>query len=194
MQPRPAVAVQSCCMSKFVKRILACSLSMLLIGVIASAQQPPRDLEVLDQAYLAKDDGSGTAGEKAETFKPTDVPIHCIVMLDTEQPQQVKINFIAVRVAGVRPNTNVVSAAYTTKQGQTRVSFTGRPEGKWMPGAYRVDVFIDGKMIQSLNMNVEGQTASPSAKYLVPASGRQLPKKTCKHIKNPYRFGPGSQY
>lgn len=118
----------------------------------------------VEEAYLAKDDGNGKAGEQAAEFSTTDIPIYCVVMLDTQKTVTVKINFVAVSVAGVKAETKVVTASYTTKDGQDRVNFTGRPDGRWTAGKYRVDIFLDGKAAKAVEFEIKGQQAITGAK------------------------------
>lgn len=120
------------------------------------------DTPAIEEAYLAKDNGEGKAGEQATEFKTSDIPIYCVILLDKNGVAAVKMNFVAVSVPGVKPETKVVSAAYTTKEGQNRVNFTGRPDGKWTAGKYRVEVFIDGKIARELELEIKG--ASPAVK------------------------------
>lgn len=115
--------------------------------------QPPSDKKIED-VFIARDDGNGKAGEIVKGFKTTDIPIYCVVMLSAADPVNVKMNLVAVKVGGVRAETKVVTAGYTTKQGQNRVNFTGRPEGQWVPGIYRIDVFVAGKLEQSITFEM----------------------------------------
>lgn len=118
----------------------------------------------VQEAYLAKDDGSGKAGEQADEFATDDIPIYCVVLLDTQRAVTVKINFVAVSVAGVKAETKVVTASYTTKEGQNRVNFTGRPEGLWTPGKYRVDIFLDGKAAKAVEFEIKGKPVVAGAR------------------------------
>ncbi|MEP6947557.1 MAG: hypothetical protein ABJA02_16680 [Acidobacteriota bacterium] len=104
----------------------------------------------IEQVYLAKDDGNGKAGEPVASFFTNDIPIYCVVVLSVPKPTTVKMNFVAVSVAGVRSETKVVSTSYITKEGQSRVNFTGTPYDTWSSGKYRVDIFIDGKLVTNL--------------------------------------------
>ena len=61
--------------------------------------QGPADVQV-EEVYLAKDNGSGIAGEAATVFMPTDIPLYCVVILSTIEPVQVKMNFVAAAVPG----------------------------------------------------------------------------------------------
>lgn len=117
----------------------------------------------IEEVYLARDNGNGKAGDQAQEFRTTDVPIHCVVVLDSPGKVTLKMNFVAVKVAGVKPETKVVSASYTTSEKQNRVNFTGMPDGAWTPGRYRVDLFIDGKAARSIEFDIKASTANVAA-------------------------------
>lgn len=126
------------------------------------AQQEPTPLGI-EEVYLARDDGRGNVGEQVEGFSTNDVPIYCVVLLNANAKAVVKMNFVAVRVSGVKPETKVVTASYTTQAGQNRVNFTGRPERIWFPGTYRVDLFIDGRPAKNLEFEIKGSGPAASA-------------------------------
>jgi hypothetical protein len=107
------------------------------------------------EIYLAKDDGTGKAGEEATSFVTTDVPIYCVVQLGSAQPTTVKMNLVAVAVPGVKAETRVVSTTYTTKDNQDRVNFSGRPVGQWVAGRYRVDIFVGNSQVASREFAVQ---------------------------------------
>lgn len=129
---------------------------ILLASIIASAQTEQPTTGGIEEAYLAKDDGNGRAGEQVTEFWTNDIPIYCVVLLESDKSTVVKMNFVAVNVAGVKAETKVVTASYTTKEGQNRVNFTGQPEGKWTPGKYRVDLFLDGKKAREIAFDIKG--------------------------------------
>jgi len=141
----------------------------------------------IEEVYLAKDDGEGKAGEQVTEFRTTDVPIYCVVLLESDAKRVVKMNFVAVSVSGVKPETKVVTASYTTREGQNRVNFTGRPEGKWTPGKYRVDLFLDGKIARNVEFEIKGSGAvggnTTAAKYLQPPSETPKPKPAKRPLK-----------
>ena len=129
------------------------------------------------EIYLAKDDGTGKAGEEATSFVTTDVPIYCVVQLGSGQPTTVKMNLVAVAVPGVRAETRVVSTSYTTKDNQDRVNFSGRPVGQWVAGRYRVDIFVDNSQVASREFAVQKATqAKPVTKpsYVKPSDRSRL--------------------
>lgn len=153
----------------------------VLISVISVSGQtePAGPGSGVEEIYLARDDGKGKAGEQVTEFKITDVPIYCVVLLESNAKAVVKMNFVAVAVAGVKPDTKVVTASYTTKDGQNRVNFTGRPEGTWTPGKYRVDLFLDGKLVRSLEFTIRGNTRAMEASYV------QTPEPSSRPAKRP---------
>lgn len=123
------------------------------------------------EVYLARDDGSGKAGEETTEFLTTDVPIYCVVQLDSAGPVTVKMNLFAASVPGVKTDTKVVSLSYTTKEGEDRVNFTGHPQGKWVAGKYRVEILV------------KDQPAG-SVVFTVRLPEPQRPKATVKFVKN----------
>lgn len=133
---------------------------------------PPSVVGGVEEVYLAKDDGSGKAGEQVTEFRTNDIPIYCVVLLEADASAVVKMNFVAVNVAGVKPETKVVTASYTTKDGQNRVNFTGRPDGNWTPGKYRVDLFLDGKKAKGVEFEIK------------PASGATSPNNSATAVKS----------
>ena len=118
----------------------------------------------IDEVYLAKDDGTGRAATSpTSVFLPTDIPIYCIVQLDSSTPTTVKMNLVAEQVSGVKSETKVVSASYTTKNGQNRVNFYGRPDGAWAPGKYRADIFIEDKLAKNVQFEIKAPVKAVAA-------------------------------
>ena len=139
-------------------------------GVFAQ-NDAPLTTNGIEEVYLAKDNGGGKAGEQVTEFRTTDIPIYCVVLLESDVQTVVKMNFVAVSVVGVKPETKVVTASYTTKAGQNRVNFTGRPDGKWTPGKYRVDLFLDSKKVKDVEFDIKTSTGNSTAvKYFQPAN------------------------
>jgi hypothetical protein len=135
--------------------VLLLALSGLFLTVPYS-DAPPEHIGIAD-AYLAKDNGKGEAGEESAEFETDDIPIYCVVMLDSDDVATVKMELIAVDVSGVKAETKVFNVSYTTKLGENRVNFEGRPVGKWTPGKYRIDLFVNGKPAEELPFTVNGK-------------------------------------
>lgn len=140
------------------------------------------DPDVVAEAYLAPADKEGKAGEATKDFLTTDIPIFCVVRLSEVRVADVKLDLVATKVAGVKPETRVVSTSYTTGEGEDRVNFTGKPHGSWVPGTYRADIYVGGVLVRSLDFNIAKPIVDPSTITVVPTpkntpSTRQLRRK-----------------
>lgn len=104
---------------------------------------------------LARDDGHGKAGESVDDFITTDVPIHCFIALKSTKAAVVKMNLVAAKADGLRPETKVVTVSYKTSGKQNGVNFDAAPETIWAAGKYRVDIFLDGKLEKSREFEIK---------------------------------------
>ena len=136
-----------------------------------------KPVDNIEEIYLAKDDGSGKAGDPVSSFVTTDIPIYCVVKLASTKPATVKMNFVAVDVAGVKPESKVVSVSYATKDGQNRVNFTGRPGDKWSAGKYRVEILIDGKLARDVDFEIRAANIA-GASFFQPKAPPKPKQKT----------------
>jgi len=135
----------------------------------------------VEEVFLAKDNGEGKSGDVAESFLTTDIPIYCIVQLNSSKPATVKMNFVAVSVQGVKAESKVISVNYKTNGKQNRVSFTGKPDDVWTAGSYRIDIYIDdklaiGKSFEIKKSPLEIQQNSTQVKSFVPPKSKSKPK------------------
>lgn len=137
------------------KLINIVSLTLVLAYGVIAQPRPELPTVGIKEVYLAKDDGAGRAGESADSFSPTDIPIYAVVVLDTAAIVTVKMDLVAADVPGVRADTKVVSTSYTTRNGEDRVNFSGRPAGKWTAGKYRADIFINGRRAKYLVFEIK---------------------------------------
>ena len=137
-------------------RVLLPLLLVIFFTAAGVFGQPPEaaEMRVLEDMYLAKDDGSGKAGDASAEFATTDIPIYCVVLLGSASPVTVRMNLVAVAVAGVKAETKVVSTSYTTKDNQNRVNFSGRPDKLWIAGKYRADIFIDNTLVKKMDFDI----------------------------------------
>jgi hypothetical protein len=141
----------------------------LTLNIFAQIETPQARKVGVEGIFLAKDDGEGNPGETVEGFLTTDIPIYCIVHLDSFRSATVKMNFIAVNVKGVKAETKVLTVNYRTTGKQNRVYFTGKPEGRWVAGTYRVDIFVDGEASGSKEFQIQNPALeNPSVKPLQP--------------------------
>lgn len=167
-------------------KIIFITLLCLLFTFTSFAQQEDEknvepQIVGVEEIYLAKDNGEGKAGDVAESFLTTDIPIYCIVQLNSSKPTTVKMNFVAVSVQGVKAETKVITVNYKTNGKQNRVSFTGKPDGVWTAGSYRIDIYIDDKLAVGKSFEIkkspaEIQKAVTQVKSFVPPKPKPKPK------------------
>lgn len=164
------------------KVVLFLLTTLLTSNIFAQTEsvQTVKPFAGVEKIYLAKD-AEGKAGEETEVFSTTDIPIHCIIYLDSVKPTVVKMNFIAVNVPGVKAETKVISVSYKTDGTQNQVNFTGKPEGFWIAGNYRIDIFIDGKAAGNKEFQIRkapGEARNPAplaVKNFIPPKPKQKP-------------------
>jgi len=169
------------------KVVLAISLCLFfsLNAFSQSEQNGNRSEFIVEEISMARDDGNGNPGETTDKFITTDRPIYCIIQLDLDKPAIVKMNLVAVKANGLKPETKIIVVSYTTKENQNRVNFTASPDGVWAAGKYRVDIFVNGKLAGSQTFTIENspkeikQEKPTAPKSFVP---RKNTKKTRKKI------------
>lgn len=151
-------------------QVVVTALFMALVcaaSAMAQAPEPARP-PLFEKVYLAKDDGAGNPGEEADEFLPTDIPIHCVVMLSTVSPVTVRMSLIAENVPGIKLASEIISTRFTTDDTQDRVFFNGRPKKVWFPGIYRADIYIDGVLAGKFSFKVTGTAVQPAANSFQP--------------------------
>jgi hypothetical protein len=158
-------------------KIILVTLLCLLFVWSASAQDKPVAPQTVgvEDVYLAKDNGEGKAGDVVESFLTTDIPIYCIVELNSTKPAIVKMNLVAVNVQGVKAETRVISVNFKTNGSQDRVSFKGKPEGAWTAGSYRIDIFVDDKLATGKSFEIK-KSSSEMQKTNAPVGNFVPPK------------------
>lgn len=145
-------------------KILAVSAILIAAALSASAQTFTAAAPAaagIENVFLAKANDDGKAGEPAGVFATDDVPIFCVVRLDSLQTVTVKLVLVAVKVPGVKAGSNVVSISYKTNGMQDRVDFEGRPDGRWVAGSYRADIYLDNKKAKAIDFDI-GAPAKPA--------------------------------
>lgn len=163
----------------------------LFFAFNAFGQITPQEQEIgqvrVDTILLARDNGSGRPGEETEIFNTRDIPIYCVVRLNSLTPATVKMNLVAVRVPGVKAETKVISVSYKTNGKQNSVNFTGKPDGIWTAGMYRIDIFIDDKSSGSKEFEIQKSPLEVETKKTqrqTPPKSTQKPKAARRYRKN----------
>lgn len=142
---------------RFVLTVIVCLCASLSIAAQNEKNEFGGNLDEtkVSKLTLAREDADGNIEENLEIFTPKDIPILVYVDLSSSKTTAVKLNFIAVKVKGVRPNSRIISASYKTKKGENAVTFSGKPEKNWLVGTYRIDISLDGKPSVSKEFQIE---------------------------------------
>ncbi len=159
--------------------ILALPICLLLcFNLFAQSEKNDDDSAIgVEEISLARDDGNGKAGEITAKFYTTDVPIYCIVQLNSGKFANVKMNIVAVKADGYKPETKVISVNFTTKENHDRVTFNASPEKVWSAGSYRVDILINGKFADSSGFEIEKHLPETKNKVKVAPNNKTKTKK-----------------
>ena len=102
-------------------------------------------------ARMAKDsDGN----QPATVFSPTDA-FYCVLELaNAPDDTTLKAVWTAVDVEGTEPNHQIEETEVTS--GSAPVNFKLTNTAPWPPGKYKVDLYLNGKLDQTLTFTVEG--------------------------------------
>lgn len=164
-------------------KLIFTSFFLFFLGLNVFGQNAAADTKFLSnikEIALAKDDGKGNAGAITEKFLTTDTPVHFIIRLNSFDRVTVKMNLIAVKAAGLKPETKSVDVSYTTDGKQNEVYFHAMPDGFWAAGNYRADIFLNGKLSESIKFDIEKSPTEPELKKPVAAKNfapRKKPRK-----------------
>jgi hypothetical protein len=159
------------------KLVLLFTIFLSFAGFASAQSSQDAPAPVIAEIFLAKADLDGKAGDAAENFIVSDVPIFCVVRMVTPGVVSVKMDLIAANVPGVKPGTKVVSTSYTTKSDEDRVNFKGRPHGLWVAGKYRAEIFIFDKKVRNIEFDIKA-ASTEAEKPSLPKSTRKPAKGT----------------
>jgi hypothetical protein len=106
----------------------------------------------INNLYMAK---SGD-GKATTTFSPTDHTVYCIAELNKiAKGTEVKFTWTAVDVTGEEKGSKIKDVDYTTGSLENIVKAHLTLPQDWPTGQYKVDVYLNGDLAQSINYTVE---------------------------------------
>ncbi len=109
---------------------------------------------LIKQAHMAKDNGKGGPGDKTDTFGPADRTIHCVVELaEPSAETKIRYSWWVVEAEGAK-NEKIEDIEYTTRPEDRVVHGHLTLPNDWPPGKYKVDVYVNGNLEQSVDYNV----------------------------------------
>ncbi len=108
----------------------------------------------MTDAELARDDGSGRAGQRVSGFRAKDNPLHCVASLNKPR-EGVRVRFVwtAVDAGGERERV-LAAAEYVTRPGESRADGVASLPREWPRGRYRVQVILNGRVAKTVDFNV----------------------------------------
>ena len=103
---------------------------------------------------LARDNGSGEAGETVTGFSPSDHVFHAVVELNRiETGLKVKLAWVAVDAGGEQgfeiDSTEFTSLAANVVNGRIELP------NDWPVGSYRLDIYLNDTLAKSVEFTVE---------------------------------------
>ncbi|HMS43434.1 MAG TPA: hypothetical protein PKE69_24605 [Pyrinomonadaceae bacterium] len=133
---------------KIVSVIFLC----LFFGFSIFAQTDKVGIETISLWRVGAD---GATNEETEGFLTNDKPLLFCVKLNSLKPTTVKMLLVAVDVKGIKPETKSVTISFTTNGKQNIVNFRANPEGSWLAGKYRADIYINNKLAANKEFMIE---------------------------------------
>jgi hypothetical protein len=105
--------------------------------------------------HMAHDRGDGEPGGEGSKFTPSERILHCVIELSGNQPGTViSFRWIAVD-AGELKNSQLKEMTYTTKGQEPGVHADLTRHEDWVPGDWKVDVYLDGRFARTVAFTVE---------------------------------------
>ena len=100
----------------------------------------------IKEIHMAKDNGSGAPGDRANTFEPGDRTIHCVTNLkESKSGTQMKFSWWIVDADGSK-NQKIKDIDYTTRALENVVHGHLTLPQDWPVGKYKVQVYINGDL------------------------------------------------
>jgi hypothetical protein len=109
----------------------------------------------IKEIYMAKDDGSGQAGDHTSTFSPGDRTIHCVATLkEAKAGTEMKFSWWIVDADGTQ-NKKIKDIDYTTKTLENIIHGHLSLPQDWPKGKYKVEVYVNGNLDKTVNYTVQ---------------------------------------
>lgn len=123
-----------------------------LVAELSAAQGAP-EIFITD-VELARDDGSGRAGQRVTSFRTKDNPLHCVAALNKPR-EGVRVGFVWVAVeAGGERERVLAHAEYVTKTGEARADGVASLPREWPKGRYRVQLSLNGRAARTIEFTI----------------------------------------
>ena len=108
----------------------------------------------IKEIHMAKDDGSGAPGDKADSFDPGDRTVHCVVSLkQAKSGTQMKFAWWIVD-ADNSQNQKIKEIDYRTRALENVVHGHLTLPQDWPAGKYKVEVYVNGDLDRTVFFSV----------------------------------------
>lgn len=108
----------------------------------------------IKEIHMAKDDG-GKPGDKTDSFAPSDHTLHCVATLKTAKSgTNLRFSWWIVDADGTQ-NKKIKDIEYSTSTLENIIHAHLTLPQDWPKGQYKVQVYVDGDLDQTVNYTVE---------------------------------------
>lgn len=125
-------------------------LLVMVIAIISMACGFSASTANIKDAYMALDE----AGKEKTTIYPQDAVFYCIVTL-ANAPSDTSLKAVWTAVEAKDTEANFKIDEVTTTMGDGTVPFTLTNNNMWPTGKYKVDLYINDQLKQTINFEVQ---------------------------------------
>jgi hypothetical protein len=134
------------------KRNLIIIAALAALALVATACEFSFSTANISDAYMS----TSQDGTDRVTTYPQDAVFYAIAILaNAPDDTELSASWYAVNAADTEPNFLITEASTSGTDGQYYFSLTNEEGMIWPIGTYRVDLFLNGELNQSLNFSVQ---------------------------------------
>lgn len=105
--------------------------------------------------HMTHDNGAGEPGDEADTFRPSERILHCVINLSSNQPgTKITFKWIAID-SGDSTDHLLKEMEYVTKGSEARVHADWTRHEDWIAGDWKVDVYLNDRLARSVAFTIE---------------------------------------
>ncbi len=140
--------------------VLACNLGKVKNSNSNSNNNTSTDTDVasgsaLKEIHMARDDGSGSPGDRTNIFAPSDRTVHCVATLkEAKSGTAMRFSWWIVDADDTQ-NKKIKDIDYTTKTLENVIHGHLSLPQDWPKGKYKVQVYVNGNLDKTVPYTVE---------------------------------------
>jgi hypothetical protein len=138
--------------------VIACNLGKLKNSNSNNNTSTDTDVasgSAIKEIHMAKDDGSGSPGDRTNTFAPGDRTVHCIATLkEAKSGTDMRFSWWIVDAEDTQ-NKKIKDIDYTTQSLENVIHGHLTLPQDWPKGKYKVQVYVDGNLDKTVPFTVE---------------------------------------